>query len=615
MRQVVNPPILLLFASLACNAQPPTFAHDIAPILYQYCAPCHHPGGAGPFSLLTYADAQKRAAQIAAVTGKRFMPPWLPEAGYGDFAGSNTLTAEQIRTIADWVRGGAPEGSGTPPAPQFTQGWQSGPPDLILEAQNSFSLPATGPDRYWNFVFRPELKTTRYVRAIEIRPGQRQLVHHANLLVDRNGLQDPKGFPGMDLTVMRSPFDPVGQFLFWKPGAVGHTEPAGFSWRLDPGNELVLNTHLQPSGKQEQVRPSIGLYFTDHPPTRFPMLLQMENDAALDIPAGVRDFPVNDDFRLPLDVDILAVYPHAHYLGKLLEAYATLPSGERKWLIRIPDWDQNWQAVYYYREPVFLPKGSVISMRYHYDNSAANLRNPNHPPRRVQAGNQSTDEMAHLWLQVLPRGRGDQRRELEEAILRHRLEHDPHSFEAEYNLGVVLLSRLKVAEGVQMLRQAVARDPKRPEAHTALGVALSHLGLSPEAMEQFQLALRLRPDYAAARFNLAEVLLKANRLPEAIENFRLVTQAYPDDETARYGLQRALQAQARQLTAKGEWIEAAAAYRQLVKLAPRDADLRNDFGEVLLQLDRRAEALDQFDQALEIDPKNEAAQRNRAAAH
>ncbi len=174
--------------------------------------------------------------------------------------------------------------------------------------------------------------------------------------------------------------------------------------------------------------PSVGLYFTDKPPTRFPVLVQLEHDGALNIPAGDRDFIVTDDFRMPVDVDVLAVYPHAHYLGKLLEGYATLPDGTRKWLIRIPDWDLNWQAVYRYREPVFLPKGSVVSMRYHYDNSAANPRNPNHPPKRVRAGNQATDEMGHLWLQVLPRGAADHRRTIQEAIMRHRLEKYPERF-------------------------------------------------------------------------------------------------------------------------------------------------------------------------------------------
>ena len=369
-----------------------TFAHDIAPIVYQHCSSCHRPGEAGPFPLLGYEDVKKRARQIVEVTQNRYMPPWLPDSGHGDFADAVRLSDAQIRLISDWVSEGAPEGtaSETPPPPNFTEDWQLGLPDLIVEAAHAYSLPASGPDMYWNFIFSPEIKSRRYVRAIEIRPGEKRLVHHANLYVDRarsargQEIHPGEGFPGMDPVIERTAFDPDdGHFLFWKPGSVPYSEPAGLGWHLDPGNDLVLNAHLQPSGKPEQVRPSIGVYFTDKPPDRYPMLIQLEHDGALNIPAGDQDFLVSDDFRLPLDADVLAVYPHAHYLGHLLEGYATLPDGERKWLIRIPEWDPNWQAVYRYREPVFLPKGSVISMRYHYDNSASNPRNPNQPPKRV----------------------------------------------------------------------------------------------------------------------------------------------------------------------------------------------------------------------------------------
>ena len=174
------------------------------------------------------------------------------------------------------------------------------------------------------------------------------------------------------------------------------------------------------------------------------MLIELENDDALDIPAGDGDFAVSDDFRLPRDVDVLAVYPHAHYLGHVIEGYATLPNGQRKWLIRIPNWDPNWQAVYHYREPVFLPKGTVISMRYHYDNSSANPRNPNSPPRRVRGGNQSTDEMAHLWLQVLPRGgAGERASRLNQRCsnIASKKYHD--DFDARLSLGALMLARIR----------------------------------------------------------------------------------------------------------------------------------------------------------------------------
>jgi hypothetical protein len=518
-----------------------TYNRDIAPLVASYCAPCHRPGESGPFPLLTYEDVSKRAGQIAQVTHSRYMPPWLPEHGYGDFAGELRLTDRQIQTIADWVAQGAPRGEGEPAnAPAAAS--PLGKPDLVIQAERPFTVPASGDDVYWNFVFRPPIEKTRYVRAIEIEPGNRRVVHHANLLVDRVASQPAAGFAGMDLAIMRSPFDPDGNFLFWKPGAAPHVEPDGFAWRLDPGNELVLNVHMHPTGKPEEVRPSVALYFTDSPPSRFPLLVQLENDNALDIPAGARDFTVADDFRLPLDADILAVYPHAHYLGKLLEAYATLPDSSRKWLVRIPDWDPNWQAVYYYREPVFLPKGSVISMRYRYDNSAANPRNPNHPPRRVTAGNQSTDEMAHLWLQVLPHGAGDHRRELQEAVMQHRLQKNPNDFTARMNLGALMLSRLKPQDAVGMLEAAVHLDPSRAEARNMLGLALAQTGRMREAAAEFSLAVKANPDFFGARANLAAVELKLGALDDAIANLRILATEEPENETIRKRLAEATEA-------------------------------------------------------------------------
>ena len=533
--------MLALALVITSAASAATFAHDIAPIVYEKCAECHRPGGVAPFSLLTYEDVKKRAAQIASATGARYMPPWLPERGYGDFINDRSLTAGQIADIAAWVSAGAPEGpiDEIPPPPSFPDGWQLGKPDLVLEAPGPVELPAAGRDVYWNVIFTPNLTARRWVRAIEIRPGQPRVVHHANLLVDRAGsahlheTAPGKGFPGMDLVIGRSPFDPDGNFLFWKPGGAPHIEPDGFAWRLDPGNELVLNMHLQPSGKQEDVRPSIGLYFTDQPQTKFPLLVQLENDQALDIPAGARDFVISEDFKLPLDSAVLAVYPHAHYLGKLLEAWATLPDGSRKWLIRIPVWDQNWQSVFYYREPVFLPKDTVIHMQYHYDNSAANPRNPNHPGKRVRSGNQATDEMGHLWLQVLPHYPGDHRRELQEAVMRHRLEKNPQDAVAHMNLGAILLSRLDPQGAVTELRAAAQLQPNQPEVHNMLGLGLATLNRNAEAIPQFEMALRARPDYASARFNLATALAKSGKIDEAIANLRQILATNPDDAYAK----------------------------------------------------------------------------------
>jgi thioredoxin-like negative regulator of GroEL/mono/diheme cytochrome c family protein len=572
----------------ARGAQQLTFARGIAPIIYAKCAGCHHssePGalcGTNAFPLLSYHDVKAHAAAIVAMTRTRAMPPWLPEAGYGEFADAQRLSDEQVKLIAEWVREGAPLGDSAamPPAPKYSEGWQLGTPDLILEAPRALTIPASGPDVFWNFIFSPGIKTARYVRAIEIRPGSDlSLVHHANIVLDpaRSALKREStpgaGFPGMDLELAGSPLDIPSHFLFWKPGGSPWVEPSGLAWRLDPGTDLVLNAHFMPIGTREEAKPSIGLYFTDEPPKLFPMLIEMQNDEALDIPAGARDFVVSDSFRLPVDADVLGIYPHAHYLGHVLEGYATLPDGSRKWLIRIPDWDPKWQAVYHYREPVFLPKGTAISMRYHFDNSAANPRNPNSPPRRVRGGNQSTDEMAHLWLQLLPRGNAGERFEIESALLEHRIAKYRGDFASRLDLGALMLARLDAGGAVPVLEGAVQIDPKQEEARRFLGVALASVGRTPEAIAQFRMALTLDARDEQARYSLARELVKAGKIEQALENFHQV--------------------------AAGD---------------PKNAQLRVGFGELLLQRGRPAEALEQFNVALAIDPSLKVAQQGREIA-
>lgn len=562
---------MLILSALTLRSQTkPAYWPDVAPILRNNCAACHRPGEAAPFPLLTYADAKKHALQIAAVTKSRFMPPWLPEPGYGDFEGAHRLSDVQIQTIAEWARSGAPEGDPSPAAeaPPAEGEWQLGKPDLILRAPQPFSLPADGPDVFWNFIFTPELTTARYVRAVEIHAGGKRLVHHANLIVDRVGsarkleTKPGAGFPGMDFNIQYSVFDPPGHFLFWKPGSPPVEEPAGFSWRLQPGNDLVLNAHLRPSGKPETIQPTIGVYFTDKPPTVFPLLIQLEHDGAIDIPAGARDFVISDDFRLPMDAGILAIYPHAHYLGKVCEAWATLPNGKREWLIRIPAWDQNWQAVYRYRKPVSLPAGTLISMRWRYANTTG---------KRVRSGNNATDEMGHVWLQVLPGGGSDRRRELEQAVLEHRVQKYSEDYSSWLDLGEIKMSRLDLEGAVSSLESAVHAGPKQSQGHNLLGAAFSRIGREREAIEQFETALRLDEGNVNARYNLVFALVKAGDLTAAQKNLAQVVTAYP-----------------------------------------KDASLHNFWGELLEQEGKHAEAAAQFDEALHLDPSLAAARENRA---
>ena len=308
-----------LAAPAARPAPKVTFYRDIAPIVFKNCSPCHRPGESGPFPFLSYQDVKRRAQQIADVTSRRYMPPWLPETGYGDFAEERRLSDAQIRLIQDWVKQGSLPGptAHAPQAPKFTEGWQLGTPDLVLHVTKPYGLYADGPEVFWNFIMPVPITTTRWVKAIEVRPGNLRVFHHANVIIDRSGsarkheAQPGAGFPGMDLTVEEDTFDPDGHFLSWKPGSEPVVEPDGMAWRAEPGMDLVLNVHMRPSGKPEVVDPVIGLYFTEKPATKYPMLVQLEHDLAIDIPPGDKDFLVTDEFRVPLDLNVLAIYPHA----------------------------------------------------------------------------------------------------------------------------------------------------------------------------------------------------------------------------------------------------------------------------------------------------------------
>jgi tetratricopeptide (TPR) repeat protein/mono/diheme cytochrome c family protein len=566
-------PVHAQTASARKDAQAPTFTHDIAPIMFQSCARCHRPGESGPFPLLTYQDVKKHARQIEVVTRTRFMPPWLPAPQPLKFADEIRLSDEQIGLIKTWVDAGGPEGNPAdlPSQPKFVQGWQLGQPDLVLQAPKPFLLPASGSDMYWNFIFPLLIDRTRWMRAIEIRPGDKQFVHHANVLVDRfeNSRQREKepgaGFEGMEIKIESETFDPDSHFLFWKPGSMPYEEPKGMALRLDRGTDLVLNVHFQPSGKPELIQPTIGIYFTDDPASKIPMLLQLQNDGKLDIPAGDANFVVSDQLTLPIDVDLLAIYPHAHYLGRDLQAMAALPDGSRKTLIHIPQWDLNWQAVFRYEEPVFLPKGTTVSMRFVYDNSADNPLNPNHPPQRVRGGNRARDEMAHLWLQVLPHNfdplAGDPRMLLQEALARHNIQNDPGDFESHYNLGAVLQSRHELDEAIQHYAAALRIHPQDATVNNALGAAFMVEGHPQRAISYLRTAEQIRPEYFDAHYNLGNALATAGDFQGAAEQFADAARLRPDDADAHANLGSAL-------AELGKFVEAKAQFERALQINP-----------------------------------------------
>ena len=561
-----------------------TYNRDIAPIVFHSCSTCHRPGEAAPFSLLSYADVKKHARQIVDVTQSRAMPPWLPDPQKLKFADELRLSDLEINLIQRWVEQGAVEGNSAdlPPSPKFVEGWRLGKPDLILTATKPLTFPPSGTDTYWNFIFPVPIQQTRWVKAVEIRPGDKRYVHHANILVDRAGSLRQRestpgaGFGGMEIRIESQVFDPDSHLLFWKPGTIPYVEPEGMALRLDKGTDLVLNTHLQPSGKPEVIQPSIGLYFTPQAATKVPMLLQLENDAKLDIPARQKDFLVSDEFTLPCDVELIAIYPHAHYLGKDMQAFATLPDGTTETLIHIPHWNLNWQAVYRYAEPVRLPKGTKVSLRYVYDNSEENPLNPNHPPARVVGGNRSSDEMCHLWLQVLPvnfdPALGDPRMVLQEALARHNVEKNPGDFEAHYNLAAMLQGKNQIDAAIGEYQLAVRLRPDDPAGNNALGTALVTAGHPEQGVGYFQTALKARPDYFEAHYNLGLALAAQNDFEGASEQFVLA-----------------------------------------LKLQPDDANVEANLGAALAEMGRFPEAKLHFERALQIDPNQAIAKENLEA--
>ena len=593
------------------SSQPPaaagavTFARDVAPIVFTHCAPCHHDGGAGPFPLLSYADVRRRARQIVKVTRARVMPPWPPVEGHGSFKGERRLDPAQIATLSRWVEQGTPEGAvaDLPPAPAFAAGWPLGTPDLVLTPDRAWTLPAEGGDVFRNFVLPVPLTGRRYVRAIEIRPGNARILHHANALPDRSGVgrrrdaSDPEaGFAGMDLEIASDRFEPDSHFLFWKPGTPAQATSDPIPWAIEPGADLILNLHLRTSGKPEQVRPSLGLYFTDRAPTRFPMLLQLERDGALDIPAGAAGFSVTDELELPVAVQVLAVYPHAHYVAREVQALARRPDGSTEWLVHIADWNLDWQAVYELATPLSLPKGSVISMRWTYDNSARNERNPHHPPQRVIAGNRASDEMSHLWVQVLPERREDLPL-LQEALMRARLRKYPGDFVANANLGALLLSANRTDEAMRHLKDAVAARPDDPAARNSLGTALLAAGRPADAIAAFTEVVRASPDYLPAHYNLGNALLAAGRPAEAIAQFQYVLDRTPQDAAALSDLGSAL-------AMTGRMPEAERALERSLSVNPANAKAHYNLGLIAAQAGRMADAESHFERALAIDPSD-----------
>lgn len=560
----------------AAQPRPLTFTRDIAPIVFSSCVSCHRPGEAAPFSLLTYQDVKQRARLIADVTAAHYMPPWQPDSEGGQLEGDRRLNQAQIEIVRRWVDEGAVEGdpADLPPLPSLRVGWRLGVPDVVVTMESGFAVPASGPDVFRNFVLPVTLSERKYVKAIEFRPGNGKVLHHARILLDDTGDMrrlDAKdadaGFPGMDVPGARFP---DGHFLGWAPGKMPDVE--AFQWPIEPGTDFVVQMHLKPTGRPETVQSSIGLYFTDQPPSATPMMVRL-GSKTIDIPAGASSYELIDSYQLPIDVSVRSVYPHAHYLAKEMRISAKAPNGGVETLLHIPNWNFNWQDEYEFRRPTTLRKGTVITMRYVYDNSATNPHNPSQPPARVRFGSETVDEMGELLLQVLPLKA------------------------AELNTLRADVTRKNLITDIAGEEKRLSDEPGDYETRNALGVAYIQVNRQADALRQFQEALRVAPEYPVTHYNLALIAMGDRRFDEAQVHYEKAIAARPDYVEARNNLGVLYEVTGRTDLAVEQYVKA-------LESKPTHAATHTNYGRVLLSRGQLAEASAQFTAALRSRPDN-----------
>lgn len=536
------------------GAQDVTFTRDIAPIVFEACASCHRPDGPGPFSLTTYQDVRRRATQIVDVTRRRFMPPWKVEPSVGHFVGQRPLTDREIGVIERWAASGAPEGdpARVPALPAFAARWLLGTPDLVVTPEAPFMLPAEQSDVFRIFAIRVPVTRRTYVTGIEFHPGNGRVVHHANIRIDRTDatrrMDEADPLPGYDGLMPRSAAYPDGHFLGWTPGQVAPLVPADLAWTLEPGSDLVVQLHLQPSGAVEEVLPEIGFYFSNQPPRRTPSILRLGSQG-IDIPPGDPTYVIRDSYVLPVDVELLAVQPHAHYRAREILGIAELPDGSARQVMRITDWDFRWQHVYRFQTPQRLPKGTRLLMQFTYDNSAGNPRNPERPPSRVFWGQRSRDEMGDLWFQLLAANDADRARLNAEITAKMTAEDitgyetmlkvTPGDAELHDDVAMLYLAMGMAANAVRHFEVSAALQPDSAAAHFNLGTALAQTGRLDAAVAALEEAVRRRPDYARAHGNLGRVLLAQGKVADAIEHLQAAVRLEPANPTSLLGLAEA----------------------------------------------------------------------------
>jgi hypothetical protein len=396
---------LAIFAS-AAKSDTPTYAKEVSRIVQKNCEGCHRPGQIGPFALTNYDEVRAFATEIKRVTQARAMPPWSAVPGHGEFKNERRLTDAEIATLAAWVDGGTPLGNrkDLPPAVKYNDDWALGKPDLVYTPAESFELAGNGVDEYRCFVIPSGLADTRYIKAMEVRPGNRKIVHHVRVFADITGrareadAADPK--PGFDCSLgMTTAYKRIA-IGGWAPGMTPEPLPDDIGVFFPRGSDVVMEVHYHRNGLRESDRSSLGVYLHAHTPKNVQKSLIAVN-LGIRIPPGVARH--QEKARLTVNRDVLAisVMPHMHLLGTEMRVVATFPDGRTQDLVWAKPYDFNWQTTYRFREPVAMPKGTRIDVTAYYDNSESNPKNPNNPLKEIRWGEGTTEEMLVAFIGVI----------------------------------------------------------------------------------------------------------------------------------------------------------------------------------------------------------------------
>ncbi len=416
-------------------AATPEFSKDVAPILNKHCVQCHRPNDIAPMSLLDYKSARPWAKSIRRAVTARSMPPWFADAEPGHFSNDPRLSKKEIETIQAWADGGAKEGNpgDLPKPPTYVEGWQLGKPDVVIDIGEDYKVTA-GEDAYEHFTVSTNFTEGKWIRAAEIKPGNRQVVHHVHVLLVQDNLEamaaaSTLNAPGLSdylikdgkLTRIRmdspvvndacasdAPALPFlrgyqqGGLAAFLPGRPPDVFEEGTAKWLPAGAKLEFVIHYARTSKKEQTdRTSVGLFLAPAQPKQVLQRMDLRN-FFMRIPAGAANQEVRRCHTFDRDTELLSFTPHMHYRGKDIRYELVHANGRKEVLLNVPHYDFNWQLVYRLRQPVIAERGSRIEITAHYDNSANNKANPDFKAV-VRWGDKSEEEMMTSWIEFLER--------------------------------------------------------------------------------------------------------------------------------------------------------------------------------------------------------------------